>query len=108
MQAIGPIIRLDNDDDFRPIMLFTDWDINEKTRIVHHVPTKLTFIIDYKPPTDEGWVKASDLTARLAHTCDGCTPNMDQLCQIGKDAIHAFFLVAEACQKPTDDSQIPF
>ena len=108
MHAIGPIIRLNDDNDFRAINLFGDWDVNEQTRIVHHAPSKLTFLIDYKHPAEGSWVKPCDLTARLVHICDGHALPKGKLHQIGKDAIHAFLLVADVCHKPTDDSEIPF
>jgi hypothetical protein len=108
MHAIAPIIRLDSEDDFRPINLFKDWHVNETTRIVHHFPSKLTFVINYEHPAEGSWVKPCELTARLIHICDGRGRPINKLRQIGKDAIHAFLLVADVCHKPFDDSEIPF
>ena len=72
---MATIIRIrNNDEDLRPIRLFLHWHVHDETRIVHHIPSKLTFVIDYSPPAAQGWVKASELTARLAHVCDGNAP----------------------------------
>jgi hypothetical protein len=109
MDAIGPVIRLADDMDLHPIKLLRDWQVNEDARTVFHGPSKLVFVIDYDPPPEGAWVRPSDLSAQMAHVCDGGKlPPPPVLQQIGKDAIHAFVLLADVCNPPTDSDEIPF
>ena len=109
MHAIGPVIRLDNDNDLRPINLFNDWYVDELARLVHHRPSKLTFVIEYIPPSEGDWVKRSGLSAQLVHACgDTDVPPAATLRQIAKDAIHAFLFMADVCHEPTSLDEIPF
>ena len=109
MQAIGPVIRLDNDSDLRPIKLLTAWHVDERNRLVHHRPSKLAFLIDYIPPPEGEWVKPSGLSARLVHTCNGAVvPPPAKLRRLAKDALQVFLLTAEVCRKPTGPDDIPF
>ena len=110
MDAISPVIRLADDHDMRGIAWLRDWDVDEARRTVFHAPSKLVFLIDYKPPGAGEWVRPSALSARVAHVCDGGQlPEAASLLRIGKDAIHAFVLTAEVCHKPADDDDgIPF
>ena len=109
MHAIGPIVHLGNDGDMRPIQLLSDWHVNEHSRLVHHRPSKLAFLIDYAPPPEGEYVKPSALSARLVHACNGTDlPPPETLRRLAKDAIHAFLLIADVCHPPTDPDQIPF
>jgi hypothetical protein len=109
MDALGPIIRLADDHDMRGIALLRDWDVDEGTHTVFHAPTKLLFVIDYDQPGEGEWVRPSALSARVAHVCDGGhLPEPTALQRVGKDAIHAFVLVAEVCQVPMNPDDIPF
>jgi len=109
VHAIGPIIRLDHEADFRAINLFKDWGVDEQARTVHYWPGSLTFLIDYVSPPEGDWLKPMDLSAQLVHACNGTkVPNTARLRQIAKDAIHAFLLIADVCHKPTNEDEIPF
>ena len=109
MDAIGPTTRLAHDLDMRPIKLLRDWDVDEPAGTVFHRPSKLVFLIDYDPQVDGQPVKPSAVSARAVHVCDGgALPPEARLRQIGKDAIHAFVLLAEVCHEPTNPDDIPF
>ena len=118
MDAIGPVIRLENDSylgQINPFKLSEDWLVDEHNRLVYHEPSKLAFVIDYTPPAEGEWVKPSDLSARVVHTCgNGDVPAEAKLVRLAKDAIWAFVVMAEVCQKPIDpnlplnEDEIPF
>jgi hypothetical protein len=109
MDTIGPVTRLADDSDMRPIKLLLDWVVDENDRTVFHRPSKLVFLIDYPPPAKGEWVRPSSLSARVVHVCDGGElPAPETLRLIGKDAIHAFVLSADACHEPIAGDDIPF
>src|SRR5271168_2704265 len=107
MDAISPTFRLDHANDLRGI-LYGDWHVDERDRTVFYHPRRLLFVIDYETPADAAFVGALDLSATLRHVCTGENmPPPDQLRQIAKDAIHAFVIFAEVCQKPVRPRGVP-
>ena len=109
MDALGPVIRLDDDNDMRPIKWLRDWVADEDHKTVFYRPGKLVFVIDHPPPRAGKWVQPSALSARLAHMCDSADmPALDEMRQLAKDAIHAFVLSADVCREPISYEDIPF
>jgi hypothetical protein len=114
MDALGPVIYLNDVQDFRPIRLFRDWAVDEYARTVLHRPSKLLFRIDCPSPDNDGAPGASlplaALSARVVHVCNGAQlPAMHDLHRIGKDAILAFVIIADAFPPPPDHpDDIPF
>jgi hypothetical protein len=114
MDALGPIIYLTDVQDLRPIRLFRDWAVDEYARTVLHRPSKLLFRIDCPSPDSDGAPSASvplaALSARVVHVCNGAQlPAMHDLHRIGKDAILAFAIIADAFPPPPDHpDDIPF
>ena len=95
MDAISPPIRLDNENDLRAIEPYRDWEIDEEQRTAFYIPGQLLFVIAYPARPLGGSPPLTEVTARLAHLCDGAAmPALDQLQRVGKDAIHAFVAVA--------------
>ena len=106
MNIISPAIRITCATEIRPIRLFQDWEIDEERQTVFYGPASLLLEIGY---ADTMPVPLKALSARLAHSCQKVElPETEALIRIGQDALHAFFLVADVCQEPTDDDQIPF
>lgn len=101
MDAISPVFRVKSSAELRPIRLFQDWEIDEAQGTAFYRPKGLLFLIAASGPCP---VPIDALTAQLAHSCEPVQlPDVATLANLGRDALHAFYLVASICQEPDDE-----
>ncbi|MGD9658492.1 MAG: hypothetical protein AB7U61_12800 [Methylocystis sp.] len=120
-KAVGPEIRLNEDDPLPPNAFLKDWDFwpeyvlsNGRLRyklIMHYKPRALSFWCRLTGGDADHEPKRTDVVARLYVPDDQAAPsNSDEAVRIGKIAIHAYrrVMLMDETEIDLNDPDIPF